>query len=605
MAKAAATIDKGAEKAGKSIEKELRDGAKGGERALESLSRRGARSLGDLTQGIGAVRGALAGAFAAAGVGELVSRVREATAAVAEMNKEAAVAGLDTTTFQEFSFVARKFRVSQDAIVDGFKEMQLRADEFAVTGKGSAADAFARLGYGVEDVTLKLQRPAQFFDEIIDRVRQLGSTAAQIRVLDEIFGGTGGEQLMTVVRQSTQSMSDLRREAHEVGAVLSGELIDKAVVLDQRIADLSTAVQTKLRTAFINAGTAAYGIVDAIDAAIRKLDTLATEFGNSDFWSRINNWAAANGLMSVPEGMTILDNDLAGTIGNRAIEDQRKRVAYLENEIAEVNRYMALPDGERGVMTLDGLRDRAAELTRELAHANAELRVLEQTAGTIHIQPIPVPNQYGPYLQGEAGLGAGVGGSNKSFSALEDSFEGALRRMIADAKAAGHDISLNSGFRSNERQAELFAAAVEKYGSEQAARKWVAPPGGSKHNYGLAADLGYGNDAARQWAHQNAANYGLNFRMSHEPWHVEPNGASIPSANPAPNTNRDADAAAAKRQADAIQRVTQQLQFENDQLGRSTLQQQIHQALRQAGITIDSEWSAPRFDRTGGIADKA
>jgi len=100
---------------------------------------------------------------------------------------------------------------------------------------------------------------------------------------------------------------------------------------------------------------------------------------------------------------------------------------------------------------------------------------------------------------------------------LQEDFAGRLNQMIAASEGR---ITINSGYRSEERQAELFAAAVQKYGSEAAARKWVAPPGKSNHNHGLAADLGYSGDG-EQWAHKNAANFGLNFRMSHEPWHIE------------------------------------------------------------------------------------
>ena len=82
-------------------------------------------------------------------------------------------------------------------------------------------------------------------------------------------------------------------------------------------------------------------------------------------------------------------------------------------------------------------------------------------------------------------------------------------------------LEIGSGFRSVERQAELFNAAVQKYGSEAAARKWVAPPGKSMHNHGSAVDLAYVTPEARQWAHTNAGNFGLSFPMAHEPWHVE------------------------------------------------------------------------------------
>jgi hypothetical protein len=100
---------------------------------------------------------------------------------------------------------------------------------------------------------------------------------------------------------------------------------------------------------------------------------------------------------------------------------------------------------------------------------------------------------------------------------FQDPFADALQQMIA----ARPGISINSGYRSPERQAELYAQAIQKYGSEQAARRWVAPPGKSRHNHGIAADLAFATDADRQWAHENAAQFGLNFRMGHEPWHIE------------------------------------------------------------------------------------
>jgi hypothetical protein len=93
-------------------------------------------------------------------------------------------------------------------------------------------------------------------------------------------------------------------------------------------------------------------------------------------------------------------------------------------------------------------------------------------------------------------------------------------------------LDILSGTRTVERQAELYAAAVKKYGSEKAARKWVAPPGKSQHNHGQAADLGWHGGklasapaAVKQWLLANAGKYGLSFPMSHEGWHIEPTEA--------------------------------------------------------------------------------
>lgn len=104
------------------------------------------------------------------------------------------------------------------------------------------------------------------------------------------------------------------------------------------------------------------------------------------------------------------------------------------------------------------------------------------------------------------------------YDGMQDHFAKRLKAMI---EASGGRISVFSGYRSVETQQELWDNALAKYGSEDAARQWVAPPGKSNHNHGIAADLGYETDDAQGWAHENAARFGLVFPMSWEPWHIE------------------------------------------------------------------------------------
>jgi hypothetical protein len=109
---------------------------------------------------------------------------------------------------------------------------------------------------------------------------------------------------------------------------------------------------------------------------------------------------------------------------------------------------------------------------------------------------------------------------------LQPGFQSSLEKMISSAPPEIQQaLRIGSAYRDPEHQARLFKDAVAKYGSEQAARKWVAPPGKSQHNHGQAVDLSYASPAARQWAQANAAQYGLHFPMKHEPWHIEPVGA--------------------------------------------------------------------------------
>lgn len=107
------------------------------------------------------------------------------------------------------------------------------------------------------------------------------------------------------------------------------------------------------------------------------------------------------------------------------------------------------------------------------------------------------------------------------------------------ARAEGVEIIPISGFRSSEYQETLFRKAVIKYGSEDAAVRWVARPGCSEHQTGLAIDVGDGGNSACDveppfegtsafhWLQKNAARFGFELSyprnnphgVHYEPWH--------------------------------------------------------------------------------------
>lgn len=124
--------------------------------------------------------------------------------------------------------------------------------------------------------------------------------------------------------------------------------------------------------------------------------------------------------------------------------------------------------------------------------------------------------------------GAGVPANGLSDATMDQ----AVQKLI---QAAPGSVTITSGTRTPERQAELWKQALAKYGDEATARKWVAPPPGYKlsdgsiaqgsfHQKGLANDLKFENDAVRKWVHENAGRFGLYFPLDNEPWHVELRG---------------------------------------------------------------------------------
>jgi transglycosylase-like protein with SLT domain/D-alanyl-D-alanine carboxypeptidase-like protein/putative Flp pilus-assembly TadE/G-like protein len=85
----------------------------------------------------------------------------------------------------------------------------------------------------------------------------------------------------------------------------------------------------------------------------------------------------------------------------------------------------------------------------------------------------------------------------------------AYDRMAAAARRAGHSLLVNSGFRSDAEQAELFARHPDPH--------WVAPPGHSLHR--CATELDLGPPSAYGWLAANAPRFGFVRRYSWEAWH--------------------------------------------------------------------------------------
>lgn len=159
---------KRAENTGTRTYQGLRRGSRSATRQMEQDMARSAssirQSVASVTGSIGslgkAFAGGLLGGIAIGGLTEMVSSSRQVVAGIAEIGDEAKRAGLSAQAFQEWKFVADQNRISVDALVDGFKELSLRADELIATGMGPAAEAFGRLGFRAEDLKKKLKDPS-------------------------------------------------------------------------------------------------------------------------------------------------------------------------------------------------------------------------------------------------------------------------------------------------------------------------------------------------------------------------------------------------------------------------------------------------------------
>jgi zinc D-Ala-D-Ala carboxypeptidase len=102
---------------------------------------------------------------------------------------------------------------------------------------------------------------------------------------------------------------------------------------------------------------------------------------------------------------------------------------------------------------------------------------------------------------------------------LDPALLGALRQAATGAARDGVKFYVDSGWRSPKYQEQLFREAMSKYGSEEEAARWVAPPDTSAHVSGDAVDIA--PSAATAWLSKHGATYGLCQIYRNESWHYE------------------------------------------------------------------------------------
>ena len=127
-----------------------------------------------------------------------------------------------------------------------------------------------------------------------------------------------------------------------------------------------------------------------------------------------------------------------------------------------------------------------------------------------------------------------------------------LQEMFNAARAQGYGLFVREGYRTQEEQQQLMNEKIEAYENEakskseakKLAEQWVAIPGTSEHQLGIAVDINAdttksSSDDVYKWLEENAHTYGFIKRypsnktditgVINEPWHYRYVGKEVAS----------------------------------------------------------------------------
>lgn len=178
---------------------------------------------------LGALAGRLSLLFGAAGGGAFALGAEAATAA-AEASKFASMVGLSTGNWQEYAGAANLAGAEADELASLMLTLQERAVNAARGEKGDI-EMLKLMGISAKNARGELKNADTLLLELADRVkkmREAGEMGKAAGIMNQL-GGEEGARLLDLLKNGREGLLAMRKEARELGLVLSDEALESAL----------------------------------------------------------------------------------------------------------------------------------------------------------------------------------------------------------------------------------------------------------------------------------------------------------------------------------------------------------------------------------------
>ena len=178
---------------------------------------------------LGALAGRLSLLFGAAGGGAFALGTEAATAA-AEASKFASMVGLSTGNWQEYAGAATMAGMEADELASLMLTLQERAVN-ATRGEKGDIEMLQLMGISAKNAKGELKNADTLLLELADRVkkmREAGEMGKAAGIMNQL-GGEEGARLLDLLKNGREGLLAMRKEARELGLVLSDEALESAL----------------------------------------------------------------------------------------------------------------------------------------------------------------------------------------------------------------------------------------------------------------------------------------------------------------------------------------------------------------------------------------
>lgn len=197
------------------------DTASGKSESFASKLGKGAKTVATVgTAIVGASVGAVAG---------LTNFAKSSASTADNVDKMSQKIGVSRTAYQELDFICSQTGTSVDGLQAGMKTLTTVMD---TTAKGTSKEktALEELGISATDSEGNLRSSEDVMWETLEALQGMENQTEKSRLAVKLFGKSGTE-LMPLLNGASGSIEEMKDQAHDLGLVLSDEVIDNGVEL--------------------------------------------------------------------------------------------------------------------------------------------------------------------------------------------------------------------------------------------------------------------------------------------------------------------------------------------------------------------------------------
>ena len=208
-------------------------------KTLEKTDKR-AKDTGNKFTELGgkAVKGmAILGGAVTAGGTALFGMAKSSADTTDRIDKLSQKIGMSKTGFQEWEYVLSQNGMEIESMQAGMKKLTTVADQ-AIQGTGRGAEIFKGLGISVRDSNGAIKDQETLFNESVTALQGMEDGTEKARLAQELFGGAGAK-LMPLLNGTAEGTEELKKQAHDLGIVLSDDAVSSGAQFTDTMDNLS------------------------------------------------------------------------------------------------------------------------------------------------------------------------------------------------------------------------------------------------------------------------------------------------------------------------------------------------------------------------------